>query len=111
MKQDTDEPANEYEADGLMTALRRLPAPLLKHYVYTLMLEGKITYHDLMDMHIKHLEAMRRGASKEYDKLSSMVVKMFCDTKKNYNSNLKEIMHYLRDRGCANVTHDEIDRK
>lgn len=101
----------EFKVSDLIVKLMPLDKEELNYIVYTLMFKGKIDYHEIMDIHIKHLEYMKRGASDAYARLSGMVIKMFCDTKKNYNSNLKEIMHDLCDRGCANVTHDEIDRK
>ena len=75
------------------------------------MREDKVTFHELAEMQAKHLEALQRGATEQCQKIISMIVNMHCDKKKNQAQNLKEIMHYLSDKGMVNVTHEQIDNK
>lgn len=75
------------------------------------MIDGKIEYHDLTEMYIKHLEALRKGQSEHYDKLKSMIIMMHCDDQKNHTKNIGDIMHYLLDCGEVNTTHETLDKK
>ncbi len=95
----------------LLNTLESLPKEVLNLIVYQLMRKGKITYHDLMDMHIKHLEELEKGANDNYHELKGKVVRMFCGHKKDYDKEIKGIMHYLLDNGMINDTHDNIDAK
>jgi hypothetical protein len=42
--------------------------------------------------------------------LQSKVVTMWSGTKKDRDKNLKDIMHYLLDKGRINTTHEDIDK-
>lgn len=75
------------------------------------MLDGNITYHELMDMHIKHLKELEKGSSDAYMRLQGMITHMYHDSKKNRDANLKGIMHQLVDDGRINMTHEQIDKK
>lgn len=97
--------------EELLTTLKSLPKELLEWTIFQLMLDGKIEYHDLTEMHIQHLEALRKGQSEHYDKLRVMIVSMHCDAKKNHAKNLGDIMHYLLDCGEVNMTHEEINKR
>lgn len=70
--------------DEILKTLKSLPKELLEWIIFQLMLDGKIEYHDLTEMHIKHLDALKRGQSEHYDKLRAMIVSMHCDAKKNH---------------------------
>ena len=97
--------------DNLIESLRALPREVLKLIIFSLMREDKVSFHELAEMQAKHLEALQRGATEQCQKIIGMIVNMHCDKKKNQAQNLKEIMHYLSDKGLVNVTHEQIDKK
>lgn len=85
--------------------------PLSLHaIIYDLMVEGKINYHELMDMHIQNLERMRKGETEAYFRLQAKVVDMWCDHKKNLHKNLQETIQLLKDEGRVNITQEKIDK-
>lgn len=97
--------------DNIIEYLKQLPKQILLLIVYKLMREGKITYHELMDLHIKNLEELGKGTSDNYFKLQGEVVNLWYDSKKNRDSNLKAIMHRLVDEGRLNMNHEQIDKR
>ena len=97
--------------DEIIKILKSLPKQILLLIIYQLMREGKITYHELTDLHIKHLEELEKGMSDNYFKLQGEVFHLWNDTKKNRDSNLKAIMHRLVDEGRLNMNHEQIDKR
>ena len=97
--------------EEILVLLRRLKKEVLEMMIYQLMTEGKITYHDITALHVRHLEVMRKGASENFSKLRGEVSHMFADKKKNRDKNLKDIMHRFVDEGWIALSHEEIDKR
>lgn len=97
--------------DNLIKRLKALPREVLKAIIFSLMREDKVSFHELAEMQSQYLEELQRGATEQCQKIVSMIINLHCDKKKNQDKNLKEIMHYLRDKGMVNVTHEQIDNK
>lgn len=97
--------------DNLIEQLKALPRDILKLIIFSLMREDKVSFHELAEMQAQYLEELQRGATEQCQKIVSMIINLHCDKKKNQGQNLKEIMHYLRDKGMVNITHEEIDKK
>lgn len=97
--------------NDLYNILRKLPKDVLKLIIFKLMQEDKLSFAELTELHIQHLEELRKGASENFHHTVSSVVDMWYDTKKNRDSNLKAIMHDFVDRGWINDTHENIDKK
>lgn len=97
--------------DNIIEYLKSLPKQILLLIVYNLMRDGKITYHEMMDLHIKHLEELEKGMSDNYFKLQGEIVSLWIDYKKNRDKNLKDIMHRLVDEGRLNMNHEQINKR
>lgn len=97
--------------DNIIEYLKSLPKQILLLIVYNLMRDGKITYHEMMDLHIKHLEELEKGMSDNYFKLQGEIVSLWNDYKKNRDKNLKDIMHRLVDEGRLNMNHEQINKR
>ncbi len=97
--------------DEIIKMLKSLPKQILLHIVYNLIREGKITYHELTELHIKNLEELKKRTNENYFKLQGEVADLWYDTKKNRDSNLKAIMHRLVDEGRLNMNHEQIDKR
>lgn len=96
--------------EEIVKYLETLPTMLLHSIVYDLMVKGKLSYHELMDMHIKNLERMRRGETEAYFKLQAEVTKLAYGCKKDRSSNIKDILQLLYDEGRLNTTQEKIDK-
>lgn len=96
--------------DAIVEYLKSLPKDFLLSIVYQLMVDGKLSYHELMDLHIQNIERMRRGESEAYFRLQAKVVNMWADKTKNLKKNLKETIQLLKDEGRVNITQDRIDK-
>lgn len=70
--------------DAIVEYLKSIPKDLLLSIVYQLMVDGKLSYHELMDLHIQNMERMQK--------------------------NLKEAIQLLKDEGRVNITQDRIDK-
>lgn len=93
----------------ILKGLKTLPKEILLLVVYELMQEGKISYHEITQLHIQHLENLQKGAIEDYWKLQGKIVHLYNDYKYNRGKNIKDIMQYLNDKGTLNIDQDKID--
>ncbi len=96
--------------DAIVEYLKSIPKDLLLSIVYQLMIDGKLSYHELMDLHVQNIERMRKSETDAYFRLQAKVVNMWADHKKNLPKNLKETIQLLKDEGRVNITQDRIDK-
>lgn len=97
--------------ETILDQLKKLPKEWVLAIILDLMREGKITFADIAQAHVEHLEELRKGQSIKLQELVYKIVDMHVDTKKNRDKNLGEILHYLRDEGRVNMTHEDIEKK
>ena len=86
-----------------------MPKEILLIVVYDLMQEGKISYHEITQLHIQHLEKLQKGATNDFFKLQSKCIHLWNDFKKNRDANIKDIMQYLKDKGTIMLDQEKID--
>ncbi len=96
--------------EEILKALKTLPKEYLQVIILELMKDQKISYEDITQAYVEYLNMLRKGQSEAYLELQSKVVTMWCGTKKDRDKNLKDIMHYLLDKGRINTTHEAIDK-
>lgn len=96
--------------EEILKALKTLPKEYLQVIILELMKDQKISYEDITQAYVGYLDMLRKGQSEAYLELQSKVVTMWCGNKKDRDKNLKDIMHYLLDKGRINTTHEEIDK-
>lgn len=96
--------------EQILKALKALPKEYLQVIILELMKDQTISYEDITQAYVKYLNMLRKGQSEAYFELQSKVVTMWSGTKKDRDKNLKDIMHYLLDKGRINTTHDDIDK-
>jgi hypothetical protein len=94
----------------ILKALKALPKEYLQVIILELMKDQKISYEDITQSYVEYLDMLRKGQSEAYLELQSKVVTMWSGTKKDRDKNLKDIMHYLLDKGRINTTHEDIDK-
>ena len=96
--------------EEILKALKALPKEYLQVIILELMKDQKISYEDITQAYVEYLNILRKGQSKEYNELIGKVLTMWCGTKKDRDKNIKDIMHYLLDKGRINTTHEKIDK-
>ena len=97
--------------EEILKALKSLPKEYLQVIILELMKDQKISYEDITKVYVEYLNALRRGQSEAYQELQSKVVEMWSGKKKDQDKKLKDIMHYLLDKGRINTTHENIDKR
>lgn len=96
--------------EAIVEYLKILPHEMLLVVVYQLMEDNKITYHEIMDMHVQNLERMRKGETDAYYRLQAEVMNMWSDYKKYLPKNLKSAIQLLKDEGRVNIPQEKIDK-
>ena len=96
--------------EEILKALKALPKEYLQVIILELMKDQKISYEDITKSYVEYLDMLRKGQSEAYFELQSKVVTMWSGTKKDRDQKLKDIMHYLLDKGRINTTHEDIDK-
>lgn len=96
--------------EGMIKALGSLPKEVILYIIFLLMRDDKITFADIVNQHIKHLEAINKAENEKMVELQSRVMAMWCGNKKDLRNNLKECVRYLKDLGRINITNEQIDK-
>jgi hypothetical protein len=96
--------------EEILKALKKLPKEYLQVIILELMKDQKISYEDITQAYVEYLDMLRKGQSEAYFELQSKVVTMWYGTKKDRDKKLKDIMHYLLDKGRINTTHEDINK-
>ena len=95
----------------ILKALKALPKEYLQVIILELMKDQKISYEDITTSYVEYLDMLRKGQSEAYQELQSKIVTMWSGKKKDQDKKLKDIMHYLLDKGRINTTHEKIDNR
>ena len=101
----------EFNFNFIIEILSQQEKDILQYIVLKLMLGNKLSYSDITQVYIQYLESIKKGALCDYDELKEMVIKAYVDNPQNTPSHIKDIMHYLLDKGRVNATHEQIDAK
>ena len=97
--------------EEIIKALKSLPKEFLAAIILDLMISEKVSYEDITKVYVEYLDMLRKGQSEAYFELQSKVVAMWSGKKKDRDQKLKDIMHYLLDKGRINTTHEKIDNR
>lgn len=97
--------------EEILKALKSLPKEFIAAIILELMISEKVSYEDITKVYVEYLDMLRKGQSEAYLELQSKVVAMWSGKKKDQDKKLKDIMHYLLDKGRINTTHEKIDNR
>lgn len=97
--------------EELIKILKAQPKEWLQFEILELMISECVSYEDITKVYVEYLDMLRKGQSEAYLELQSKVFAMWSGDKKDRDKNLKDIMHYLLDKGRINTTHEEIDKR
>lgn len=96
--------------EEILKLLKTMPKEYLQFVILELMKDQKISYEDITQAYVQYLDMLRKGQSEAYMEQQSKIVSMWYGTKKDRDKNMKDIMHYLLDKGRINTTHEDIDK-
>lgn len=97
--------------EQILEILKGMPKSHLLLIVDELLREDKITYHELMELHVKHIEDLKKGATEKLMITRCEIIDLWCEKKKYRNDRLKEMIHKGIDEGWVNATHEAVDKK
>ena len=97
--------------EEIIKALKTLPKEFLSAIILELMISECVSYEDITKVYVEYLDMLRKCQSEEYQELQYKVVDMWSGKKKDQDKKLKDIMHYLLDKGRINTTHEKIDNR
>ena len=93
----------------LLKTLKTLQKEFIAAIILDLMISEKVSYEDITKVYVEYLDTLRKGQSEAYFELQGKVIEMWSGAKKDQDKKLKDIMHYLLDKGRINTTHEKID--
>ena len=97
--------------EEIIKALKTLPKEFIAAIILDLMISECVSYEDITKVYVEYLDTLRKGQSDAYFELQTKVVEMWSGAKKDRDQKLKDIMHYLLDKGRINTTHEKIDNR
>lgn len=97
--------------EEIIKALKSLPKEFIAAIILELMISECVSYEDITKVYVEYLDMLRKGQSEAYQELQYKVVDMWSGAKKDQDKKLKDIMHYLLDKGRINTTHEKIDNR
>ena len=97
--------------EEIIKALKSLPKEFIAAIILDLMINECVSYEDITKVYVEYLDTLRKGQSEAYFELQGKIIEMWSDAKKDQDKKLKDIMHYLLDKGRINTTHEKIDNR
>lgn len=94
----------------ILELLKQQPKEVLQWIVLELMKEGKLSFTDIAETHVKYLEMLRRGESEKLMHLRSKVIALWCGTKKDLPKSLVALIMEGMNEGWVNITQEQIDK-
>lgn len=96
--------------EELIKYLKQLDKEWLLCIIYELMQEGKFSFTELAELHVKHLEALKKGEAEKLVNLRSQVIDLWHSNKKDVGSKLTTLMQEAKDNGWANISQEQINK-
>lgn len=95
--------------EQLLEILKGQPKEVLQWIVLELMRDDKLSFADIAQLHVKHLEMLRKGQTEKLIRLRSQVIDLWCGTKKDLPNKLTTLIQEGKDNGWVNITQEQID--
>lgn len=95
--------------EQILELLKGQPKEVLQWIVLELMRDDKLSFADIAELHVKHLEMLKKGQTEKLMHLRSQVIDLWSGTKKALTSKLVTLMQQGKDEGWANITQEQID--
>lgn len=95
--------------EELLKLLKQQPKEILQWLVLELMRDEKLSFAEIAELHVKHLEMLKKGETEKLIHLRSEVIDLWCGTKKELPKKLISLMQEAKDNGWANISQEQID--
>ena len=95
--------------EEILEYLKKQPKEVLQLIVYELMLSGNLSFADIAQLHVKHLESLKKGETEKLMKLKGKIIDLWVGNKKDIGKNLVSIMQKAKDDGWVNISQEQID--
>ena len=95
--------------EQLYELLKSQPKGIILCLIYKLMMNDKFSFAELAELHVNHLEELKKCETEKLIQLRGKVITLWCDYKKNIGQNLIKLMQEAKDNGWANLTQEQID--
>lgn len=96
--------------EQILELLKSQPKPILQWIVLELMKGDKLSFTDIAELHVKYLEMLKKGETKELMHLRSKVISLWCGTKKDLPKSLVALITEGMKEGWVNITQEQIDK-
>ena len=94
----------------ILEILKSQPKPVLQWIVLELMKEGKLSFTDIAETHVKYLEMLKKGETEKLMHLRTKVIDLWCGTKKDLPKSLVALITEGMNEGWVNITQEQIDK-
>ena len=95
--------------EQLLEILKKQPKETLQWIVLELMKDNKLSFAEIAELHVKYLEMLKKGETKELMRLRSGVISLWCGTKKDLPKSLVALITEGMNEGWVNITQEQID--
>ena len=96
--------------EQLLEILKKQPKEVLQWIVLELMKDNKLSFAEIAELHVKYLEMLKKGETKELMRLRSGVISLWCGTKKDLPKSLVALITEGMKEGWVNITQEQIDK-
>ena len=96
--------------EQILELLKSQPKGVLQWIVLELMKEDKLSFVEIAELHVKYLEMLKKGETKELMHLRSEVISLWCGTKKDLPKSLVALITEGMKEGWVNITQEQIDK-
>ena len=95
--------------EQILELLKEQPKEVLQWLILELMKEGKLSFAEIAETHIKYLEMLKKGESEKLMHLRTKVIDLWCGTKKDLPKSLVALITEGMNEGWVNTTQEQID--
>lgn len=96
--------------EQLLEILKKQPKEILQWLILELLKEGKISFTEIAELHVKYLEMLRKGETEKLMHLRSKVISLWSGTKKDLPKSLVALITEGVNNGWVNITQEQIDK-
>lgn len=93
----------------LLELLKQQPKEILQWLILELMKEGKLSFAEIAELHVKYLEMLKKGETEKLMNLRTKVIELWCGTKKDMPKSLVALITEGMNEGWVNITQEQID--
>lgn len=109
-EQITNSPKEGITHFKILEVLKQYPKEMVLSIIYQLIMSKTITFADITEIHIEHLEQLERAESEKLMKLRSEVIHVYTDHKKNMSENINNIIRNAYNEGWVNLSEKDLEK-